>query len=94
MPVPISAPYIKYSKSTGRFYVFANNEIAILKNTSFSDNQTFNPFLSNLFINNSRVNNLDSIINNLVLPFGKNSLTFEFSNFVILIQILTSITLS
>ncbi|MBK7096981.1 MAG: hypothetical protein IPH57_18665 [Saprospiraceae bacterium] len=81
MPVPISAPYIKYSKSTGRFYVFANNEIAILKNTSFSDNQTFNPFLSNLFINNSRVNNLDSIINNLVLPFGKNSLTFEFSNF-------------
>ncbi|HAY70516.1 MAG TPA: hypothetical protein DCX89_01365, partial [Saprospirales bacterium] len=79
--VPHIAPYIKYSKATDRLYIFSINQVSTIREQDLDENPSSEPYITNLFINNQKVQHIDSLGHHFSLPYNKNSLTFEFSNF-------------
>jgi len=79
--VPHIAPYIKYSKSTDKLYIFSVNQVSMIREKDLDESPSTEPHITNMFINNQKVHDIDSLGEHFSLPYHKNSLTFEFSNF-------------
>lgn len=79
--VPHIAPYIKYSGSTEKLYIFSINQVSVIREQDLDESPLSGPYITNMFINNQKVDHLDSLGKLFILPYHKNTLTFEFSNF-------------
>jgi ligand-binding sensor domain-containing protein/two-component sensor histidine kinase len=79
--VPHIAPYIKYSKATDKLYIFSVNQFSVIREQDLDESPSPQPYITNMFINNQKVDHIDSLSQQFTLPYHKNTLAFEFSNF-------------
>lgn len=79
--IPHIAPFIKYSGATNKLYIFSNNEVSVINETELDEMPSPAPQLTNVFINNIKTDNIDSLLVFFELPYDRNTLSFEFSNF-------------
>lgn len=79
--VPHIAPYIKYSGSTDKLYIFSINQVSVIREQELDESPSSEPYITNMFINNQKVDHLDSMGYRFTLPYHQNTLSFEFSNF-------------